>query len=201
MEWKLINVTQETNHPFLNYFTLTYEVEKADGKYTYSYFIASRRSKENLVSVTKDYTKADGVLIPCYFVDPRNNLLSIIITKQFRPALNTYVHSFPAGLIDKNEDLLVAAKREAEEEVGVEVDNLEIIAKPSPTSSGLSDEMNSIVWAHVKKFTHTHLEEFEDIGYKIIPFKDLEEYLNNNFTALQIKIISKYLLEKFKGKY
>ncbi len=202
MEWKLINVLQETNHPFLNYFTLTYQVIQNDKSVkNYSYFIASRRKKDDLVCVKKDYTRTDGVLIPLYFINPKTGLLSTIVTKQFRPALNNYVYSIPAGLVDGNEDLLIAAKREALEEVGTNISSLEILAKSSPTSSGLSDELNSIVLAKVDSFSNNNLEEFEDINYKIVAFKDLEDFLKDKFTALQIQIIFKYLLLRFKGQY
>lgn len=202
MEWKLINVIQETNHPFLNYFTLTYEVTQNDSSTkNYSYFICSRRKKDDLVSVKKDYSRTDGVLIPLYFINPKTGLLSTIITTQFRPALNNYVYSIPAGLVDNNEDLFLSAKREALEEVGANISNLELLAKSSPTSSGLSDELNSIVLAKIDSFSNNNLEEFEDIKFKIVAFKDLEEYLKDKFVALQVQIIFKYLLLRFKDQY
>ncbi len=202
MEWKLINVIQETNHPFLNYFTLTYEVTQNDSSTkNYSYFICSRRKKDDLVSVKKDYSRTDGVLIPLYFINPKTGLLSTIITTQFRPALNNYVYSIPAGLVDNNEDLFLSAKREALEEVGANISDLELLAKSSPTSSGLSDELNSIVLAKIDSFSNNNLEEFEDIKFKIVAFKDLEEYLKDKFVALQVQIIFKYLLLRFKGQY
>ena len=202
MIWKLKNIIQETNHPFLNYFTLTYEVEDSNTQIKqYSYFMASRRKKEELVCLHKDKNYADGVLIPCYFIDPKTNLLSLIVTKQFRPALNRYVHSFPAGLVDKDEDLITASKREALEEVGAVIDKAEILCRPGPTSSGLSDELNAIVLAHVSHFDKKHLEEFEDINFRIVPFKDLEKELSEHFFALQIQIICRYLLLYFKGQY
>ena len=202
MEWKLISVSQVTKHPFLNYFTLTYQVKENDSSIKdYSYYMCSRRKINDLVSIKKDYSRTDGVLIPLYFVNPKTGLLSTIITTQFRPALNNYVYSIPAGLVDDNEDLLVSAKREALEEVGANISNLEILAKSSPTSSGLSDELNSIVLAKIDSFSNNNLEEFEDINYQIVAFKDLEEFLKDKFVALQVQIIFKYLLLRFKDQY
>ncbi len=66
MKWTLKEVIQETNHPFLNYFTLVYDVEKPDGHHTYSYYMASRRSKDELICQTKDISRPDGVVIPLY---------------------------------------------------------------------------------------------------------------------------------------
>jgi ADP-ribose pyrophosphatase len=201
MKWTLVDVKQETDHPFLNYFTLTYDVEKEDGHHKYSYYMASRRSKDQLVAVCKVYDKPDGVLIPLYLKDPRNGKLSLVVTSQFRPPLNTYVSSFPAGLIDGNEDIRVAAVREAKEEVGADIDNLEILSPAAPTSSGLSDEMNGVVLAHVSGFEGRNLEEFEDIGFKLVPMAEMEKFEETHFVALQIRMIVKYLLERFKGQY
>ena len=65
----------------------------------------------------------------------------LLITSQFRPALNRIVTSIPAGLVDPKDDIFGCAKREALEEGGVIIDNLELICPASPTSSGLSDEL------------------------------------------------------------
>ena len=63
MIWKLKNVTQETNHRFLNFFTYTYEVNKQGQVSDYPYFVASRHKKEDLVAVTRSYKRPDGVLM------------------------------------------------------------------------------------------------------------------------------------------
>src|SRR5574344_615876 len=161
MKWTLKDVIQETNHPFLNFFTLVYDVEKADGHHEYRYFMASRRSKENLVCRTQDHKKPDGVIIPLYYIDPQTHQIFLLMTSQFRPPLGTYVHSFPAGLIDGNEDPFTAATREAQEEVGAKITDLELLAPASPTSSGLSDESNCVVLARVIGYEKRNLEEFE----------------------------------------
>ncbi|MCI2068271.1 MAG: NUDIX hydrolase [Bacilli bacterium] len=204
MKWTLKEVIQETNHPFLNYFTLVYDVEKPDGHHTYSYYMASRHSKEELVCFTKNVTRPDGVVIPLYYKDPKSGQLALLMTSQFRPPLNKYVTSFPAGLMDKTDsDIFEVAKREAREEVGADIADLELLAPPSPTSSGLSDELNSIVLARLVGFENRELEEFEDIGYRLVPMQQVKDLLDSPdyFFAMQIRMIIKYLLERFKGQY
>ena len=83
MEWKLIDIKQETNHPFLNFYTLTYEVKKEDGSHEYQYFMASRHDVEHLIPKTKNLSRPDGVLIPLYYQDPKTNEVSIVLTTQF----------------------------------------------------------------------------------------------------------------------
>jgi 8-oxo-dGTP pyrophosphatase MutT (NUDIX family) len=204
MKWTLKQVVQDTSHPFLNLFTLVYDVEKEDGHHSYSYYMASRRSKGELVAQTKDYSRPDGVLIPLYYLDPKTGQVSLLLTRQFRPPLNTYVNSFPAGLLDKTDkDPFVAAQREAREEVGADITDLELIAPPSSTSSGLSDEMNCVVLGRIVSYEKTELEEFEDISYRLVSLKEAEALLKTDFFALQIRMIIKYLIERFKneGKY
>ena len=48
MKWKLIEVQQETDHPYLNYFTLHYQVEKDGENKEAFYRICSRHSKSSL---------------------------------------------------------------------------------------------------------------------------------------------------------
>jgi len=201
MDWKLKNIQKETEHPYLNFYTVTYEVNKKGKIYNYSYFMASRHAPGKLVCETNDISIPDGVLMPLYYIDPKTKEISLLITKQFRPPLNKYVHSFPAGLVDPNESIETTAHREAMEEAGVTIDDLELLCPPSPTSSGLSDETNAIVIARVTGFADKNLEAFEDINAKFIPLKDMEEYMNTHFFAMQIRLVIKYLLLKFKGQY
>jgi len=197
MKWNLKNISKETNHPFLNYYTLTYEVEKADGHHVYSYFMASRKESDKLRSLTKDFSSPDGVIIPTICFD-NNNKKYFIFTKQFRPAINSYIYSVPAGLVDNNEDIELTAKREVEEEAGAIVYETEVLSSAAPTSSGLSDEFNAVVLAKVKSFSKQNLEEFEEINTIIVPFEEADEFINNHFFALQPKFIIKYLLEKYR---
>ena len=194
MKWKLVNIVQETNHPYLNFYTLHYEVASKP----YTYFMASRHNKDELYALHQD-NKPDGVIIPCYYID-ENNEVSLLITSQFRPALNRIVTSVPAGLVDPGDDLFSCAKREALEEGGVIIDNLELICPTSPTSSGLSDEVNATVLGQIVDFKENRLEEFEDISVKLIPIKEVEKMLDNPqyFFALNVRLLIKYLILKFK---
>jgi 8-oxo-dGTP pyrophosphatase MutT (NUDIX family) len=200
MIWKLVEIIKETNHPFLNFYTLKYQVEYDDGiKKDYSYFLASRHSKEELYALTKN-NRSDGVIIPCYYIDPRTNEISLLLTTQFRPALNRHVTSMCAGLLDEGDDLFTCAKREALEEGGVIIDNLELIASVSPTSSGLSDEINSVVMGQIVGFKENHLEEFEDIRVRLFKLDEVEKMLEDEkyFFALTVRLLIKYLLLRFK---
>lgn len=200
MEWKLVDIKQETNHPYLNFFTFIYEIKDGEQIKQYSYYVASRHSKDKLYALHHS-NKPDGVLIPCYHID-ENGKVSLLISSQFRPALNRVVTSIPAGLVDEGENLFDTAKREAMEEGGVIIDELELLAPASSTSSGLSDEINAIVLGKVVGFTESKKEEFEDIKTRLIPLNELVRMLDDDkyFFAMNVRLLVKYLSLRFSCK-
>ena len=70
----------------------------------------------------------------------------LLLIRQFRPVLNSYVIEFPAGLNDKGETLLNAARRELIEETGYTSETFELMAE-GPVSSGLSSEVLTVFLA------------------------------------------------------
>lgn len=202
MKWTLKEVIQETEHKFLNYYTLVYDVEKEDGRHRYEYYMTSRRSKEELLPVIRKYDRPDGVMIPLYYIDEKGELY-FLLTTQFRPALGRHVTSVPAGLMEKtDEDILEVARREAAEEAGAEITDLEIIARTGSTASGFSDETNGIVLARIQKFKDRNLEEFEDIRTNLYTASQVRDMLKDDhyFFALEVRTLLLYLMLRFERK-
>lgn len=205
MKWTLKNIKKETDHPFLNYYTLTYDVEKEDGThYDYQYYMVSRRKLEDLLPKTHNYRKPDAVMFPLYYIDEKGDI-SLLFTRQFRPAVGTYLMSFPAGLMDPGDkDIKETMIREAREEAGAEITDIEILSYPAPTSSGFSDEINALGLARIVSIGKQHLEEFEDISRKLVPLKEIPSMMNKPeeyYFPCNVKLFLLYLLERFKGKY
>ncbi len=200
MDWKLVDVTKDTNHRFLNEYTLHYEVSMGAKTRPYDYFVASRNEPTTLRSITRDYSRPDGVVMCLYEIDSATQEVSVLFTKQFRPALGAYMTSFPAGLLDPEDpDMLVAAKREAKEEAGVEIDDMEILAPACPTSSGLSDELDGFILARIVGKEEKKLEDFEDISTRLVPLKDVPAMMKDPtcHIPLPVRLCLHYLLERF----
>ncbi len=200
MKWTLKDIIQETDHKFLNFYTLVYEVEKDGEKKRYEYYMTSRRTRETLVPLLKKAQKPDGVMIPLYHIG-KDGKIRFLLTRQFRPALGLYVTSVPAGLMEeKDKDILEVARREAKEEAGVEIEDLEILADIGSTSSGFSDETNAIVLARIKEEEQKDLEEFEDIRTDLYTIGQVEEMLKDKtcFFALEVRTLMLYLMLRFK---
>jgi ADP-ribose pyrophosphatase len=82
----------------------------------------------------------------------------LLLIRQFRPTMNCYVIEFPAGLNDKGEELLEAARRELVEETGYMSEDFELLAE-GPISIGLSTEMLTV---YVAKDVRPASQELRD---------------------------------------
>jgi len=120
----------------------------------------------------------------------------VLMIRQFRPALNSYVIEFPAGLNDKGESLVDAARRELIEETGYTSENFEYLAE-GPVSSGLSTEVLTVYLAREAKpaslqVRERHpIEETEDIEVLRTPllsaYETIEEFRKKgDFVDLKI---------------
>jgi ADP-ribose pyrophosphatase len=70
----------------------------------------------------------------------------ILLVRQYRPVLGSFVVEFPAGLNDRNESHQDAARRELVEETGYTAEEFIFLAE-GPISSGLSTEVLTVFLA------------------------------------------------------
>lgn len=73
---------------------------------------------------------------------------TLVLVKQYRPAIDGLSIEFPAGLVDKGEQHEQAALRELKEETGY-VGELVSIQKPGSVSSGLTSEAIAMATVHI----------------------------------------------------
>ena len=81
----------------------------------------------------------------------------IVLIREFRYPLNSWVVGLPAGLVEAGEDLAAAVDRELREETGyglrtdVPGGAVELLAQAGCSSTGMSDESVQTVFAQVEK--------------------------------------------------
>lgn len=199
MKWKCKSVTQETNHPFLNFFIAHYEIENENGTRDYPYFFVSRHDKEHVLTLLSDKPyRPDGVLCALYQVE--NGSPRFLMIRQFRPTINSYIYDFPTGLMDDTDvDEIEALRRETKEETGAIITDIEKLVPASTTSCGMADELVSAYLARIDHFEEQELEETEDIKASFYSLEQLREMKNdpNIMAGIVSRLIILYLLERF----
>jgi 8-oxo-dGTP pyrophosphatase MutT (NUDIX family) len=125
----------------------------------------------------------DGIVI----IVPLTVNEEVLLIRQFRPALNSYVIELPAGLIDTGEDALAAGKRELLEETGHSSDNFVLLTE-GVMSTGLDTDKWNIVLARDLHEAKDEIrreyppDESEDIETIRVPLKSvyntIEAYSN-----------------------
>lgn len=90
---------------------------------------------------------------------------TVILLRQFRPALGRYIYELPAGTIDDHERPLVCAKRELMEETGFSAKKFKKLGEIYPVP-GYSTEVIHIFKAEELKAGGANPEEYEVIDIK-----------------------------------
>lgn len=182
MKSKLEKINQQTNNKFLNLYEFIY----SNGDKLSSYYVASRRNKEDLVA-NNGPTKPDAIRILPYYVKDDN--IYIVLTKEFRHPLNRYVYSTPAGRVEIDENPEDTVARELMEEIGAKTLKVKELATPGYSSVGLTDESIACYICEVELTGKQHLEESENIEYFSIPFKDALRFAKEEVQDLQAKLV------------
>lgn len=102
----------------------------------------------------------------------------VYLVKQFRYAYGEEIWELPAGKLNPNEDPMLTALRELEEEAGLKAQTATLLFRVYP-SPGYTDEVISIY--QVKEFTKTqqHLDEGEFLTGAWIPKQQLKQMMQS----------------------
>lgn len=171
---KLVKLTENYISPYLSH----YHSESEYNSQIKEYDFVSRKKSLTPKKLGKPY-KSDAVSI---FVQNEDKS-KLLLIREFRYAVNNYVISTPAGLIENNEDIKSAAIRELYEEIGYTEDQIKIdqVLLPSYSAVGLCDEQVASVFVTVDDSIKPkqHLGKSEDIEYFWITPHDAEDFIEN----------------------
>ena len=158
---KISKIIQKTNTRFLNFFEL--ETVKKTGE-AGRYFLASRAKTIEDLEINRGETRADGVAMYVLCGEKHDRVLLI---RQFRWAIGSYVYEFPAGLVEDGEDVKEAAIREVYEETGLSMTPLDVdpmFTRPVYMTDGVTDEACALVYGYGEgDIRNQHLEDTEEI--------------------------------------
>lgn len=107
-----------------------------------------------------------------------NENQEIYLIKQFRKPVEKVIYEIPAGLVEANENLVDAAVREAQEEIGYKPNNMRLIAE-AYASPGFTDEIISIFLGTDLVYDKLDLDETEFLEPFKVPLKKAVEMVEN----------------------
>ena len=172
---KINKLTTLAETKFLNLYNAEYSNKGGDVK---NWIIASRKEKENLegVYLNNKELQDDAVLIVPFHKEEEK----IVVIRQFRVPINSYIYEMPAGLIDKRESPQTAITRELKEETGLDV--IEILKNTVKgqlfLSPGMTDEsVTSVFCTCGGTISKAYMEEDEDIEPILLSQKEAQELL------------------------
>lgn len=172
---KINKLTTLAETKFLNLYNAEYSNKGGNIK---NWIIASRKEKENLegVYLNNKELQDDAVLIVPFHKEEEK----IVVIRQFRVPINSYIYEMPAGLIDKGENPLISLTRELKEETGLDV--IEILKNTVKgqlfLSPGMTDEsVTSVFCTCGGTISKAYMEEDEDIEPILLSQKEAQELL------------------------
>lgn len=164
------NVKQVTHNRFLNFFELEAEDRKG---HAFPYYMASRSDRVSDLRMNRPDRTPDGVAIFALYGEKADR---IVLVRQYRYAIGTYIYELPAGLVEEGEDLITAAEREMREETGLRFEAIPadpVFEKGYYTTVGMTDECCSMVYG--RAFGEVSLDRLEESEQLEVVLADRQE--------------------------
>ncbi|MDM8533712.1 NUDIX hydrolase [Clostridiaceae bacterium HSG29] len=152
---------------------------------------------KNEILNNKSYS--DGVMI---FACNRERT-ELVILKEFRVSAGKYMYTIPAGLVDNDEKIEIAAIREFKEETGMDIEIVSI-EKERYTSVGIINEKANVAYGYFSGIPSKEFQEAsEDAEIEIINKDMAIDILKNQEVSMRTALlmenffnINKFINEK-----
>ena len=187
---KIGNIRKLSDNPYLNFYE--FEAVFRDGR-TAPYYVASRTRQVADLKAVHHENRADGVILYGVYGEQKDRL---VLVRQYRYPLGGYCYEFPAGLVEKGEDVAQAGIREMYEETGLSFVPRECgcCGRPFYTTIGMTDESCGTVYGYCSGPPNSsHQESSEDIQVVLADREECKRILREENVA----IMCAYMLMHF----
>lgn len=180
---KYTAVRKLTDNRFLN----LYEMDALTNTGApFNYYFASRNSEEKLPLLTGKLCSNGIVIYPIWKRNPEK----IVMLRQYRYPLDTWLYELPAGLIDEGETASEAAAREMKEETGLTFTPYEggnpSFRRPVYLGAGLTDETSTSVFGYADgEISGRFRESTESIEVLLVDKKEAARILKEERVSLR----------------
>jgi ADP-ribose pyrophosphatase len=132
--------------------------------------------------------RPDGVLIPAYYVVelPASVITfgiteenQVLFTEQYRHPIGEVSLELPGGFVEKDEEPLLAAQRETEEETGYQFSNYIYLGKVAGNPGILNNSTHLFVATGGKKVKEQQMDDQEDIAVTLLPVDKVIQLIEN----------------------
>lgn len=110
------------------------------------------------------------VIIPV-FTD-EEGVRRVIMEQQYRHGSDKVTREFPAGLVEEDEDVLTAARRELMEETGIEAGKIKLIGDVSPNPAFMANRQYYFLAEDLALVSGQNLDDNEEIDVVSLPLKE-----------------------------
>ena len=173
MKWKTLSQKYLIEKPWLT--ARVDKVELPTGAIIDEYYVLEYPDWVNTIAITKD-----GMFV---------------FVRQYRYAIGKTVNELCAGVIEKGEDPMAAAKRELMEETGFGGGNWQKWMTISANPSTHTNLTYCFLATDVELIDHQHLEATEDISVHLLTLEEVRSLLDKNeiMQALNAAPLWKYI--------
>lgn len=160
-KWKIVESEYLFNRPWLT--VRRDKVELPDGRTNDEFYVLEYPDWVNVIAITRDG--------------------EFVMERQYRHGIGLTCYEICAGVIEKGETPLDAAKRELLEETGYGNGQWKEIMTISGNSSTTNNYTHCFVATGVEKIGTQHLDNTEDISVHLLSRQEVEALLENNLIS------------------
>lgn len=177
---KITGFKKLTDAKWINLFDVFYR-DYAGGERNWQVVSRNRRPK----CVSGNFDIPDAVLMIPFHTAAKK----LVVLREYRVSLAGFQYEFPAGLIDDNESIAAASRRELMEETGLTLKRITGISPPLYNTAGLADESVALVYCDCDGVPSTEKNQgTEVIEVHLLSPADASKILSDEYAMFDIKL-------------